>query len=110
MIDAMRTRGYSLRAIGAVLRRSLGTICRELRPNRGPDSLYDPYWANVYYWGRRKRCVARAVPSRVVGIFVYNLVMLCTPVGRGRNYVWYAKSRVLGGGRVIHDSMRDFLV
>lgn len=57
VIDAMRTGGYSLRAIGAALRRSPGTISREVRRNKGPDSCYDPYLANVYYWGRRKRCV-----------------------------------------------------
>lgn len=60
VIDSMRCAGYSLRRIAWALGRSPSSISRELRRNRGSDSRYNPYLANIYYWDRRKRCVPRS--------------------------------------------------
>jgi len=54
VIDRMRSRGRSRRAIARALGRSPSTICRELRRNAEPKG-YNPHWARLQYWRRREQ-------------------------------------------------------
>jgi IS30 family transposase len=55
-ILVLKEKGYSLRSIAEKLRRSVGTISRELRRNSRPRLGYSADYARKLYRKRRRRC------------------------------------------------------